>query len=201
MGIRTVRFMRNQDAVDLYRCLDNGRVYARLIRTKAPHPLGETVCWATTSSWSGGYEPDAPMREGIELHIVDGVGNELFVEKVLPARYAVKKAPFSWEEEKRIARKWAESNHLITHEQWKEELLKTRNLLAPSMDLDNWCYFEVIVLDKNRTSGLDALGRKACVEIATMEHKISHQCWNVYMLKDDKDNNLEICGYEWITEN
>ena len=48
------------------------------------------VRWLTSSKWSGGYEADCPMKEGLEIRISDKAGNVLFVEKI------VKEEGYDW---------------------------------------------------------------------------------------------------------
>lgn len=202
VNIRSVCFMRRQDAVDLYRCQDEGkhnRVYARM-------SCGDgTVKWLTTSRWSGGYEPDCPMKAGLELRIVDGDGSLLFTEVIEHGdesrdNYAVSKAPMSRDEEKRIAHTWAEKHSLLPYEEWRKNLLQARNLYAPSEIADHWLYCYANTISTAKESIVDALGRRLYVECCEMEHTTSHQRWKVYMLKQDNYTNLEICGYEWISD-
>lgn len=197
--IRTVKFMHRQDAIDLYRCSENGRVYARMTGGSP-----DLVRWMTTSCYGRGYEPSSSMKAGLTLNIVDGYAHELFSE-VLESdlensgTYADKKAPFSWEVEKEIAHMWAATYSLVPHKEWRKQLTDSRNRYAPSMDLDNWCYWEVNTLRRTTVPETDALGRRLYVECCRMEHRISHQSWNVYTLRLDLLTPLEICGYEWIS--
>ena len=91
--IRTVRFVGMQGTDELFRCIENKKVY---IRRCYEEPYAE---WLTTTSWSGGYEPDCHIRSGVSFRLVDRKGNEVFTEKVeqIPGYwypYAVRKGPF-----------------------------------------------------------------------------------------------------------
>lgn len=80
-SIRTVVFMADQRGVgeDLYRCKETGKVY---IRQECDE---EYVRWFTSEKWRGGYEASCPMREGLELRIVDKDGSLLFRESIVKA--------------------------------------------------------------------------------------------------------------------
>lgn len=195
---RTVRFMERQDAVDLYRCSENGRVYARMKGASQ-----NTVRWLTTSAYCRGYEPDTPMKAGLRMDIVDGYSHNLFTEEIVSGpdcsgTYAEKQAPFSWETEKELAAKWRETFSLLSHEEWRKKLTEAKCHYAPAMDLDNWCYYETSTLRMTRVPEQDALGRRLYVECYKVEHRISHQRWTTYTLTADPLTPLEICGYEWV---
>ena len=74
--IRTVRFVGMQGTDELFRCIENKKVY---IRRRYEEQYAE---WLTTTSWSGGYEPDCHIRSGVSFRLVDRKGNEVFTEKV-----------------------------------------------------------------------------------------------------------------------
>lgn len=201
---RTVRFMRRQDALDLYRCVDadkNTRVYARMLRTTDPN--SETVHWTTTSRWTGGYEPDCPLKAGIALKIVDDGGNYLFTEVVTGGdsperRFAVKQAPFSYEEEKRLSEKIAKENQLISWEEWSVEMTRSRNQYAPSEYIDNWKFAPQYRRNISTTNAYvrDGLGRRLRIECSLIEHTVSQQKWYEYSLMDGPDC-VAICGFKW----
>lgn len=96
-NVRTVVLMGEQrgSGEDLFRCKETGKVY---IRQECDD---DHVRWLTSSKWSGGYEADCPMKEGLEIRISDKAGNVLFVEKIVKEEgydwtVAKKEAPFSW---------------------------------------------------------------------------------------------------------
>ena len=76
----TVRFMAQQGCEDLYKCEVTGKVYAR-----QPARSKKYVYWYTTSKWAGGYEASASVRSGITFRVVDGSGNTLFEELMIPS--------------------------------------------------------------------------------------------------------------------
>lgn len=99
---RTVRFMAEQNAEDLYRCIDNGQVYIRQ-RCDEDH-----VRWLTANKWQGGYEASCPMKEGIVIRVVDKDGTVLFEETLVHNEWyestvAVKKGGFFDEEIQKVA--------------------------------------------------------------------------------------------------
>lgn len=198
-SFRTVHFLHRQDAVDLYRCIENRRVYARIAG-----PSNTTVRWLTTSPCGSGFEPDSPLKAGLRIVIVDAYVRTLFTEDVQTEgpdqdSLAKKMAPFSWEAEKALASDWAEKKHLIPHEQWRRTLASLRDQHSPSDDLDNWCYCSTKTVKRNTATVEDPLGRRLYVECCELEHSQCSLRWKVYTLKKDPLMPLEICGYEWVS--
>ena len=98
-NVRHVFLFGSQTGVseDLYRTKESRRV---LIRQDIGQGL---VRWCTASKWTGGYEADCPVKEGLTIIAIDKKGNEIFREETFRTQWngtgqADKAHPFSWEE-------------------------------------------------------------------------------------------------------
>ena len=102
-----VRYYSEQGAEELYKNIENNRVYVR-----QPANVPEIVFWLTSNKWQGGYEADCPIKAGITMIVVDKNENELYRETLVEDNWnsgssASKKAPFLYEAEKEYAIEYA----------------------------------------------------------------------------------------------
>lgn len=192
---RTVHFMEVQDAEDLYRCHENGKVYVRQ-QCDTSH-----VRWLTSSKWRGGYEASGPLKAGITMRVVDGTGAVLFeerlgVEEGYDYTVAPKASGFSWEEIRKIGDSICSSEGLRSYNDWKIWLMRAAKEHKYTGYTENWLWWEV-EYEKCRTlARSEYLGRTVYVTIQKATHKISGQTWEVVEVKDQsKLDTLHICGY------
>lgn len=97
-NVRHVRRIGSQSwyAEELYRCRETKRVFIR-------QDLREgLVRWTTASKWSGGYEADTPLKDGLTIIVEDRCGSEIFREETYTTRWngsgqSDKNHPFEWE--------------------------------------------------------------------------------------------------------
>lgn len=96
--VRHVRLIGEQTGVseDVYRIQETGRVCVR------QWLCDDLVRWCTATKWSGGYEADTPLKDGLMLILVDGSGAEVGMEVTYQTPWngqglADKEFPFSWE--------------------------------------------------------------------------------------------------------
>jgi len=192
---RTVRFMEVQDAEDLYRCQENGKVYVRQQCDKTH------VRWLTSIKWRGGYEASCPLKAGITMRVVDSNDNVLFEERlVVEDGYSDTVAPkacgFSWEELRRLGDSICASQKLRSYDEWKKWLMQAALEHGYTGYRENWLWWEV-EYEKCRTLACsEYLGKTAYITIQKAIHKISGQTWEVVEIKDQsKLDTLHICGY------
>lgn len=194
-NVRTVHFMEVQDAEDLYRCHENGKVYVRQQCDK------DHVRWLTSIKWKGGYEASGPLKAGITMRVVDSSEKVLFEEEVVVEEgycdtVAVKKCGFSWEEIKKLGESVCKSVSLRSYNDWKSWLMRGAKEHQYTGYSENWMYWEV-EREKARTMfRAEYLGKTVYVTIQKVTHKISGQTWEVVEIKDQsKLDTLHICGY------
>lgn len=96
--VRTLTFIGEQHGAceDLYITKETGIILIRQCLDDA------TVRWLTANKWSGGYEADCPVKDGLILNVVDVDGKSIFTEITYHTEWngggqAEKKHPFSWE--------------------------------------------------------------------------------------------------------
>lgn len=194
-NIRTVRFIGEQNAEDLYRCEENGRVFVR------QRCDDKCVRWLTSIKWQGGYEADCCLKEGLILKIVDKEKRVLHEEIVVKAEgycdtVAYKVAPFSDEALDQIAEGVAVRANLKSYVEWKTQLMRSAREHKFTGYSDNWCYAEVEYGKVKTLFQFDYLGVPACCTTQEATHKISGQKWTCVELRDKKKEIvLEICGY------
>ena len=197
---RTVQFMNVQDAEDLYRCRENGKVYVRQ-QCDATH-----VRWLTSIKWTGGYEASGPLKAGITMRVVDGSDNVLFeerlhVEEGYGDTVADKAGGFSWEEIKKIGAKTLNLEKLRSYNEWKQWVEQTAKKYQYTGYLEDWLWWEVeyetpLVLVRS-----EYLGKTAYVTVQKATHKISGQTWEVFEVRDSsKLETRHICGYKFEEE-
>lgn len=197
-----VVFFAKHGAADLYKNTENGRIYARMPASskKGQKPM---AFWTTTSP-TGGYEPDCPIKSGIIMNVVDSEGCPLFEEQLAYDEWngrssAEKIGKFSYEDERDIARQWAQEHGLHTYEEWKRYVCA--DMPDPdSRDTDTWLYTQVEYSNPKILKRLQSLGRDVAIKEECAVHKISKKTWESYYLMADDDITLEICGFSWEEE-
>lgn len=199
-GVKTiaVTFMAEQGSVDLFRSVtDPRRVYARL-------PFNsEFVQWTSTSKWSGGYEPDCPLRSGITIRVVDPnnrstaiVEEKMEYDQTGYGPLARKTYPFKRECVKEYARGFATQNGLTTYEKWKVFLMKRAKEYGFTGYSDNWCFAESDCICKHRIRQTAFYGEEAFIDKLIMKHRISGDEWAEYRMTDKYGNCLELIGFQ-----
>lgn len=194
-NIRTVRFIGKQNAEDLYRCEENGRVY---VRQRCDNKV---VRWLSSIKWRGGYEANCPLKEGLVLRIVDKKKQLLFEETVVKAEgygdtVAFKVAPFSDEAIDRVAKDIAVRYKLSSYTDWKTQLMRSAREHKFTGYSDNWCYAEVKYRKVRTLFPVEYLGVTAYCTEQEATHKVSGQKWTCVEIRDEKKETvLEICGY------
>lgn len=194
-NVRTVFFMREQDAEDLYRCKDNGRVYVRQ-RCDDTH-----VRWLTANKWMGGYEASCPMKEGLIIRCVDKNGMVLFEEKLIREEgysdtVAVKKCGFADEEIQKIGQSVCNSIELRDYYEWKSWMMKAARDHKYTGYSENWLYAEAEYSNLRTLFHFEYLGKKAYATVETAKHKISGQTWQCVEIRDrSRQDVLYLCGY------
>lgn len=196
-NIRTVHFMCARGCEDLYRCHENGKVYAR-------QECGRNhVRWLTTSALPGGYECLMPMRDGLVMRIVDASGTLLFEEhitKVAGANdtCATKTGDFSSDLIKSIANSFAESMELRSWYDWKDWMKQSSKKYQYRGYNDNWQYVEVEYSERTTLCSSQYLGKRIYITSEKAVHKISGQTWECIEVRDEsKLEVLAICGYKF----
>lgn len=198
--VRTVHFMSEQNAEDLYRCNENGRVYVR------QRCDDDCVRWLTSVKWREGYEASAPMREGMILRIVDPRGKVLYEETLVHENgycdtVAKKKAPFSDEAIKQQAKAVAEQANLRSYVEWKTWMMRYAREHKYTGYSENWCFAEVEYSKPRTLFNFEYLGVPAYCIAEDAVHKISGQKWTCIEIRDkSKQTVLEICGYQFEEE-
>ena len=198
--VRIVQFMSVQDAEDLYRCQDNGRVYVR------QQCDDDCVRWLTSNKWRGGYEASAPMRAGMILRIVDTGGKVLYEETIVHEdgysdTVAKKMAPFSFEAITHEAKAVAEQSKLRSYEEWKSWMMRSAREHKYTGYSENWCFAEAEYSKPRPLFHFEYLGIRAYCTAQEAVHKISGQKWTCIEIRDkSKLDVLAICGYQFEEE-
>lgn len=199
-NVRTVHFIGEQGAEDLYRCHENGRVYVRQRCDK------ENVRWLTSIKWRCGYEASGPMRSGMVLRIVDGRNKLLFEETVehkdgYDGTVAQKKAPFSDEAIKEQAKYVAETANLRSYNEWKSWMMRSAKKHKFTGYSDHWLYSKVQYSNVRPMFNFEYLGIPAYCTATDATHEVSGQKWTCVEIRDrGKQIVLEICGYTFCEE-
>ncbi len=197
---RTVQFMEVQDAEDLYRCRENGKVYVRQ-QCDNTH-----VRWLTSIKWTGGYEASGPLKAGITMRVVDGSDNILFeerlhVEEGYCETVADKAGGFSWEEIKKIGATFLDLEKLRSYNEWKMWMEQAAKEYQYTGYLENWMWCEVEYEKPFVLAKAEYLGKTAYVTFQKATHTISGQTWIVFEVRDNsKLDVLHICGYKFEGE-
>lgn len=193
-NVLNVRFICTQGAEDLYKCVETGKVYVRQVCDEL------YVRWLTTSKWSGGYEASCPLREGIQINILDAEGQYLFIETPFKVHgygdtVALKRGPFFSEEIKRIAHECAQEYSLMPYEAWKRWLMDK----APAAHkdyADNWLYCNVTKGNFMQVKKFNALGKTIALTKEFYNHQLTDAQWQCYELTLDKDT-IELVGFTY----
>lgn len=115
--------------------------------------------------------------------------------------YAEKQFPFSYEYYKEKAAEYAAEHSLKSHNEWKEWLLRYKEVFKPKSLNDNCLYYEVDAMPSSMWfKNLPYLGKKCYLYKEHCFHRTARLWWNCYKLIDNNGNTLEICGYELLGE-
>lgn len=192
-----VKYYGRQGAEELYRNIENKRIYVR-----QPANVPEIVFWLTSCKWQGGYEADCPIREGITIVVVDGKEeNELFRETLVKDNWnsgtsAKKEAPFLYEATKELAREYAEQNLLAPHKKWREWLIPFKEQFGNEDYDDNWMYWDISTLKSKTIDTRSVLGKEYRIVRDDCKHNICDKEWSrFYLIEKGSDTIEEICGY------
>ena len=194
-NIRTVRFMAVQGAEDLYRCEETGKVYVR-------QPCDDKhVRWCTSCKWTGGYEADCPMKEGIIIDIVDVCGNFLFRESLIKVdgycwTVAEKVGPFSYEAIKNLAYDVIEKHKLQSWDEWRAWLCADYKSMYDGY-IENWAFAENEHGKPQKLATMSYLGRKVYLTATQYTHKICGKTWTCYEIQDKYTDVLAVCGFKF----
>ena len=198
-NVRTVMFMADQRGVgeDLYRCKETGKVY---IRQECDD---EHVRWLTSCKWTGGYEADCPMREGLELQIVDKSGALLHRESIIKVpgysdTVAEKIAPFSWEAIRALSDEQAKKLGLRSYYEWKEWLLSPANDMGFTGEADTWLYGRVERGNVEKIAKLTYLGKTVWATAQDEVHTVCKKRWTSYEIRSADLMEVEdLCGFKF----
>ena len=195
----TVSFMAQQGCEDLYRCVVTGKVYAR-----QPARSKKYVYWYTTTKWAGCYEASAPVRSGITFRAVDGSGNTLFEELMIPSTSdtgscAITHGDFLSEMLKDEARKYGETLHLLSHEEWRKRLAAEKTKHGYTGLMDNWIYCESDTETRVVIDTVKMLGKEKHIVLEKCKHRLcDHEWFSVIVTDLSMDVTEAICGYAFI---
>lgn len=193
-NVRTVHFLSEQGAEDLYRCHENGRVYVRQ-RCDKDH-----VRWLTTIKWRCGYEASTHMKAGMVIRVVDSREQVLFEETLVRSddycdTVAKKVGPFSDEAIKQEAKAVAERSNLKSYNDWKTMMMRSAKEHKFTGYSDNWCY-DAEYGPIRPLFHFEYLGVPAYCTVQSATHRVSGQKWQCVEIRDkSKQTVLEICGY------
>lgn len=197
--ILTVTFKATQDAEDLFYCKETKKVYAR-----QPTNVDDIVFWYTTCKWTGGYEADCHIREGITMRVVDKFGEVLFEETLEKDTWnggtsAKKVGEFRRESFNRICSTYAAEHGLTSYEEWKKWLTEDIEKHQYKDYVDNWLYWERFELGRVVVADACILGETYKVVRFKCRHRISGKTWEETELYDAKQEICEgICGYKLL---
>ncbi len=192
--ILTVQFRDNQGAEDLYWCPETKKMYIR-----QPANVDSIVFWLTSQKWTGGYEADCPIKEGITMRVVDRSGTVLFEETLVKDEWnggtsAKKVGDFAYEAINKIAEKMSEG--LSTYDEWKDLLKKEKEKSGDTDYLDNWMYCYCNLIKETALGSDHYLGKKVYLVKRKYEHTKCDAKWTEFaVLTDDKLDYLAIAGY------
>lgn len=201
-NLRTVTFMADQrgNCEDLYRCKETGQIYIRQESGDEDH-----VRWLTASKWTGGYEADCPMKEGLILRVTDKAGKVLFEEELIKeggvtGTWAVKRGPFSWEAVCALAEKMAKQHGLRTYEEWTAWLLADKPEDS-KVYRDNWLFAMSDRQPVKKLVQLDCLGVTVFATSQEEKHTSCGKIWTRFEIQNvTLDTCLAICGFKYVDE-
>lgn len=197
--ILTVTFKSTQDAEDLFYCKETKKVYAR-----QPANVDDIVFWYTTRKWTGGYEADCPIREGVTMRVVDKFGEMLFEEKLEKddgngGTSAKKNGEFKREAIRRICNDVMTTNNLSDYEEWKKWLCSDMKSFGYEGYSDNWMYWDTEDVESRIAEKVNVLGLKLKIMVTKARHKISGKEWVSYEIWDKEEEECEgVCGYKLL---
>lgn len=193
--VRHMIFKGEQGCEDLFRCVENGRMYIRQICDE------KYVRWLTTSKWSGGYEADTPFKSGLIIKVVDNTGAEYFEEKIIEetgyyGTVAEKAYPF-WSEfitdtcTQKLSKYDARSYY-----HWKEWLLDYKKPFDYDGYSDNWLFCNAKYEPKKKVEKLNYLGKTLFVNTQKATHTICRQTWTELTIYNPETGITEgLIGY------
>ena len=194
-NIRIVRFFADQRGAceDLYRTTDKKTVF---IRQECDD---DHVYWLTSSKWTGGYEADCHLKEGLVMRVVDGHDKVLFEETIeredgYSYTTAKKEGPFSWEAIYALAAEIEKQNQLQPYEEWKSWLLADK----PGENNDypeNWLFATVDYGPYKKLAKLDFLGVSVFATVREAKHRVCGKVWRCYEIQDSK--LMSACGFRF----
>ena len=194
-NVRVVKFFRQQGAEDLYKEVESKKVFARM-------PSDENfVIWTTTSKWQMGYEADCHLREGLIMRVVDSKNNLIFEEKIEKSdshfgTFARKNGPFSYDDEKNQAKKYAKALKLTPHRKWRQIMNSLLEKYNYQGYVDNWLYYEPVTKGETIIDRFESLGRKFTVVKQSVFHPICGKTWEcIQLFNVTRGEPSEICGY------
>lgn len=193
-----VRYYGEQGAEELYKNIENNRVYVR-----QPANVPEIVFWLTSNKWQGGYEADCPIKAGITMIVVDKNENELYRETLAEDNWnsgssASKKAPFLYEAEKEYASEYAKEHDLFSHQKWYDWLLRFKTEFGYDGYDDNWIYCSSCILEHSIVDEKKILGKEYQIVMDKQQHEICSRTWSgLYLIEKGSDIASEICGYKF----
>lgn len=194
-NVRTVRYIGTQSAEDLYRCVENNRVYIRQICDD------RYVRWLSSNKWRGGYEASASLKEGLVMTVVNKANEPLFAETLVCKEgycdtVAEKMCGFADEELKKIAHRVIEQMNLKEYNQWKAWMMRSAKKCQYTGYSENWMYAEVDYTEEQVLFKCEYLGQEAVVTTETAVHRISGQTWKYVEIKDkSRTETLWLCGF------
>lgn len=197
--ILTVTFKATQDAEDLFYCKETKNVYARQLAN-----VDDIVFWFTTCKWTGGYEADCHIREGITIRVADKYGEVLFEEKLEKDTWnggtsAKKVGEFRCESINRICSTFAVEHSLTSYEEWKRWLTEDIEKYQYKDYVDNWLHWERLELGRVVVADACILGVPHKIVRFKCRHRISGKTWEETELYDAKQEICEgICGYKLL---
>lgn len=196
-NVRLVRLIGRQSGEDLYRKVNSKAVYVRQ-QCDDGH-----VRWLTSSAWSGGYEADCPMREGLVMKIINQSGDVLYEEALVKKEgyggtVAEKKAPFSWEAIGELGVAVMTEFGLESYYAWKDWLMAEAEAAGYKGYRDNWLYdAEYEEAEKIRWANI--LGQKMCVIRQKATHRVCGKSWIGYEIRlADMIDCQALCGFELL---
>lgn len=182
---------------DLYHCNKTGRIFIRQ-ECDDSH-----VRWLTASKWTGGYEADCHLKDGLLLRVVKEDGSLLFEERMAQASgvtgtWAQKKGPFSWETIAALAGKYKKQLELRSYEDWKEWLMADAKTVGFTGYRENWLFAMSERAKPKKIAQLDYLGKTAYFIVQEEKHRICGKKWFSYEIQSaDLCTCLAICGYKF----
>lgn len=191
-----VKYYEKQGAEELYKNIENKRVYVR-----QPANVSGIVFWLTSTKWEGGYEADCPIKAGVTIVVVDKKGKELFRETLVKDDWnggtsAKKEAPFLSEATDKFAREYAAQNFLTSHEEWRAWLLSFKTQFGNKDYNDNWVYGDTSLIKSEIIDTRVILGKEYRIVRDDCKHNICNKEWSEFYLTEKGSGVIEeICGY------